>query len=143
MLLTLPTTPQDVDGTPDVSRVYGSPGDDSGPAAPPPYDDHKSTSHEAPEEETTKSAITQVRDKIAQTTQMTYEELKAELDKARAEVVALKQQGQLRLRKAAGNPDKPASEQVATAVKQTVEGVPVHIVATLCFVTFLFAYLFF
>jgi ribosomal protein L29 len=140
--LTSALPPQDVDATPDISRAYGSPSDEATASAPPPYtsDDNKSTAHETAEEDTTKSTITQ---KIVQAAQPTYEELKADLEKAKVELSTLRQQAQLRLRKAAGNPDKPATEQLATTVRQTVEGVPVHVVAMLCFLTFLFAYLFF
>jgi hypothetical protein len=74
---------------------------------------------------------------------MTYDQLKTLLDKTQAEVAVLKQEGSLRLRKAAGDPDKPAKEQMVTAVRQGVQGVPVQTVAILCLVSFLLAYFFF
>lgn len=74
----------------------------------------------------------------------TVEELKAQLAQAKATVASYSQDGGLRLRKAVG-----ASGEGSTAISDvsarqaTVEGVPVPIVAALCFLSFLLAYLLF
>jgi hypothetical protein len=50
----------------------------------------------------------------------------------------------LRQRLPKGEEVQKAAQQVTTAVRQQApEGVPVHIVAALCFLSFLLAYLFF
>jgi hypothetical protein len=72
---------------------------------------------------------------------MTYDELKSKLVQAEAQLATLKDSG-LRQRKVPGTNEKTV-EQVAQQVKQTVEGVPVQIVALLCLLSFLLAYFFF
>jgi len=69
--------------------------------------------------------------------------LKAQLAEAQAKIVALSQEGGLRMRKVAkGETSSPAVSEVATRL-QAAEGVPVQIVAALCLLSFLLAYLFF
>lgn len=128
--------------TPDVtSRAFSSPsGNTETPsAAPPPYD-NKSNDHD---DDTTdvKSAVSQASATVASTAQMTYDELKHKLVQAEAQLANLKDSG-LRQRKVPGTKEKTV-EQVAQQVKQTVEGVPVQIVALLCLLSFLLAYFFF
>jgi len=74
-----------------------------------------------------------------------YEDLKAQLTEARAQLASLSQEGGLRMRKAVGaNPDDSIATTANLAAKQaTSEGVPVQIVAALCLLSFLLAYLFF
>jgi hypothetical protein len=76
---------------------------------------------------------------------MTYEELKTKLAKAEAQLVNLKDSSGLRQRnvKAVAAEGKVQAAQAAQAVKQSVEGVPVQIVALLCILSFLLAYFFF
>lgn len=76
--------------------------------------------------------------------EVTYDELKAKLLQAEAQLVALKDNG-LRQRnvKSSSDDDKRPIAQTAQAVSQTVEGVPVQMAAILCLVSFLLAYFFF
>jgi hypothetical protein len=73
------------------------------------------------------------------------EELKAQLSQAQATIASYGQEGGLRLRKA-GN--ALGADEVAPAAQAAIrttsqEGVPVHITAALCLLTFLIAYFFF
>lgn len=132
-------------GTPDTpdltSRAFSSPsGNTETPSsAPPPYDT-KSNEHDD-EPVDVKSAVSQASATVASTAQVTYDELKQKLAQAEAQLVSLKDSG-LRQRKVPGSNEKTV-EQVAQQVKQTVEGVPVQIVALLCLLSFLLAYFFF
>ncbi|KAF9767408.1 hypothetical protein IL306_000043, partial [Fusarium sp. DS 682] len=141
--------------TPDVSRTFSSPAvRDESPAssaAPPPYQSPKEpayenekpkSSHGEPE---VKSTITQATTAIKETTELTYEELKAKLAQAEQQLVALKDSGlrQRNVKSASGDDDKRPLAQTAQAVNQTVEGVPVQMAAILCLVSFLLAYFFF
>lgn len=132
-------------GTPDTpdltSRAFSSPsGNTETPSsAPPPYD-IKSNEHDD-ESVDVKSAVSQASATVASTAQVTYDELKQKLAQAEAQLVSLKDGG-LRQRKVPGSNEKTV-EQVAQQVKQTVEGVPVQIVALLCLLSFLLAYFFF
>ena len=82
--------------------------------------------------------------KATKAVQLTYEELKAKLEAAEAQILALRDNSGLRQRAAkATEAGKEATGQLATAVRQNVEGVPVQIVAALCFLSFLLAYFFF
>ena len=83
------------------------------------------------------------------TAEATYEELKAQLAKAEATINALKNEatsGPRQRKAAAASSEKaPASggQDLAQAVRQGTEGVPVQIVAGLCLFSFLLAYFFF
>jgi hypothetical protein len=81
---------------------------------------------------------------VSDTAQVTYEELKAKLVQAEAQVAKLTESGlrQRNVKSAVEDAKKPAGE-MAQAVKQTVGGVPVQIAALLCLVSFLLAYFFF
>jgi type VI protein secretion system component VasF len=81
---------------------------------------------------------------VSATAQATYDELKAKLVQAEAQIANLQDSGlrQRNVKSAAEDIKKPAAE-MAQAVKQTVEGVPVQIVALLCLLSFLLAYFFF
>lgn len=73
----------------------------------------------------------------------TYDELKAKLADAQATIASYAQEGGLRLRKAAqGESGNKAVDEVVNQI-QTSQGVPLQIVAILCLVSFLLAYLFF
>lgn len=73
----------------------------------------------------------------------TYDELKAKLADAQATIASYAQEGGLRLRKAAqGESGNKVVDDVVNQI-QTSQGVPLQIVAILCLVSFLLAYLFF
>ncbi|POR32411.1 Uncharacterized protein TPAR_07383 [Tolypocladium paradoxum] len=133
--------------TPEASRAFSSPraNAESTPlSAPPPY-----TSNDAKDDDDDyksdrpKSAVSQAATAVSETAHATYEELRAKLAQAEAQVANLKDSG-LRQRnvKAATAEVKKAGGQVAQVVNQP-EGVSVKIVAMLCLLSFLLAYLFF
>ena len=131
------------DNTPDVSRAYSSPGEDADvtSTAPPAYDseqkDSSSREDKAP-------SVTSATTAVTHAAKLTYDELKAQLEKAEAQIAALRDSGGLRKLSAKGvDGEKPKAAELATAVRETVDGVPVQIVAGLCFLSFLLAYLFF
>jgi hypothetical protein len=74
---------------------------------------------------------------------MSYEEMKAKLAEAQATIANYAQEGGLRMRKvAAGETSNKTVNDVAHQI-QGAQGVPLQIVAALCLVSFLLAYLFF
>jgi hypothetical protein len=73
----------------------------------------------------------------------TYEELKAKLADAQATIASYAQEGGLRMRKMAqGESGNKVVDQVVNQV-QASQGVPLQIVALLCLLSFLLAYIFF
>lgn len=76
---------------------------------------------------------------------MSYEEMKAKLAEAQATIASYAQEGGLRMRKVAkGETSNETVNQVAQKVQQSgAQGVPLQIVAALCLVSFLLAYLLF
>jgi hypothetical protein len=72
-----------------------------------------------------------------------YEELKAKLADAQATIASYAQEGGLRMRKAAQGESGNKAVDEAVSQIQTSQGVPLQIVAILCLVSFLLAYLFF
>jgi hypothetical protein len=74
---------------------------------------------------------------------MSYDELKAKLAEAQATITSYAQEGGLRMRKVAkGETSNETVNEIAHRV-QTTQGVPLQVVAALCLVSFLLAYLFF
>jgi len=72
-----------------------------------------------------------------------YDELKAKLAEAQTTIANYAQEGGVRLRKVAkGETDNQTVNDVAQRVQQS-QGVPLQIVAALCLLSFLLAYLFF
>jgi len=74
-----------------------------------------------------------------------YDDLKAQLAEVQTKLASYGQEGGLRLRKSTGGQDATVAggpTEVARNV-QTTEGVPIQIVAALCLISFLLAYLFF
>jgi cobalamin biosynthesis Mg chelatase CobN len=135
--------------TPEVSRQFSSPSataDSSQSPAPPSYSETAKRQPEAQETkvESAKAAVAQAASTVSATAQATYDELKAKLVQAEAQIANLQDSGlrQRNVKSAAEDIKKPAAE-MAQAVKQTVEGVPVQIVALLCLLSFLLAYFFF
>jgi hypothetical protein len=139
-----PSVANGVLDTPEPTHAFSSPRasvePNSPPLAPPSYSE--SAKEEAKPE--IKSTIAQAAAAVSDTAQVTYEELKAKLVQAEAQVAKLTESGlrQRNVKSAVEDAKKPAGE-MAQAVKQTVEGVPVQIAALLCLVSFLLAYFFF
>ncbi|KAK1492818.1 MSP domain-containing protein [Colletotrichum tamarilloi] len=132
------------DYTPDVSNVYSSPQPDAdsgspAPAARPSTSDVKedTVSEEA---QSTVSAASHV---VANTAQVTYEELKQKLSQAEAKIASLQDTSGLRQRVKTETEKLPTAQEAAAAVRQGAEGVSVQIVAILCLFSFLLAYFFF
>jgi len=74
---------------------------------------------------------------------MSYDELKVKLAEAQATIASYAQEGGLRMRKVAkGETSNETVNEIAHRV-QTTQGVPLQVVAALCLVSFLLAYLFF
>jgi hypothetical protein len=74
---------------------------------------------------------------------LSYDELKAKLAEAQATIASYAQEGGVRMRKVAkGETSNETVNQIAHRV-QTNQGVPLQVVAALCLVSFLLAYLFF
>ncbi|KAF8862353.1 VAMP-associated protein [Acephala macrosclerotiorum] len=74
----------------------------------------------------------------------TYEEMKAKLAEAQATIASYSQEAGLRMRKAArGETSSETVDNLAQQVHSAPQGVPLQIVAALCLVSFLLAYLFF
>jgi hypothetical protein len=74
---------------------------------------------------------------------LSYDELKAKLAEAQATIASYAQEGGVRMRKVAkGETSNETVNQIAHRV-QTTQGVPLQVVAALCLVSFLLAYLFF
>ncbi|SPN97517.1 related to (VAMP)-associated protein [Cephalotrichum gorgonifer] len=136
---------EDHDATPDVSRVFTSPSHDdtaSGPNAPPPYSDEVKVLKKEVSEEPLRPSPLQSRSTSG--SQPTYEELKAKLAASENIIEGLRQELQLRKRKGATENEKStAPAQQATVIRQEPSGVPVKVVAILCFLTFLLSYIFF
>jgi hypothetical protein len=99
-----------------------------------------------PIEVTPKTTVSQIKPQIAVAAQPpTYEELKRKLAAADVTIESLRQELSLRQRRIDTGSEKTAAQvhQLATATRPVSEGVPVKIVAILCFLTFLLSYIFF
>lgn len=75
----------------------------------------------------------------------TYDELKARLADAQATIASYAQEGGLKMRAVAKGEtsSKAVNDAVHTIQAQGAQGVPLQIVAALCLISFLLAYLFF
>lgn len=74
----------------------------------------------------------------------TYEEIKAQLEAAQATLASYAKEGGLRMRKVAkGETDNETVNNIAHQVQAGTQGVPLQIVAALCLISFLLAYLLF
>ncbi len=81
---------------------------------------------------------------IAGSVPPTYEEMKAKLAEAQATIASYSQEAGLRMRKVAkGETSNETVNNLAQQVQQSTQGVPLQIVAALCLISFLLAYLFF
>jgi hypothetical protein len=105
----------------------------------------QSVKPEEPIHEKAASTVSNVASSVAAAVPMSYEELKAKLAEAQATIASYGQEGGLRMRKVAGG--RTNSETVNNFAQQVhhtaPSGVPLHIVAALCLISFLLAYLFF
>ncbi|WAO89872.1 MSP domain-containing protein [Fusarium falciforme] len=138
--------------TPDISRTYSSPvakEESPSAAAPPPYQsEHVPEEDEKPqpaEDAEPKSTVAQATAAVKEAAEVSYEELKAKLAQAEAQIVSLRETGlrQRNVKPASSEDEKRPMLQTAQAVQQTVEGVPVQMAAILCLISFLLAYFFF
>ncbi|KAM6528790.1 phosphatidylinositol-binding protein scs2, variant 2 [Fusarium falciforme] len=138
--------------TPDISRTYSSPvakEESPSAAAPPPYQsEHVPEEDEKPqpaENAEPKSTVAQATAAVKEAAEVSYEELKAKLAQAEAQIVSLRETGlrQRNVKPASSEDEKRPMLQTAQAVQQTVEGVPVQMAAILCLISFLLAYFFF
>ncbi|KAJ4218993.1 phosphatidylinositol-binding protein scs2 [Fusarium solani] len=138
--------------TPDISRTYSSPvakEESPSAAAPPPYQsEHLPEEDEKPqpaEDPEPKSTVAQATAAVKEAAEVSYEELKAKLAQAEAQIVSLRETGlrQRNVKPASSEDEKRPMLQTAQAVQQTVEGVPVQMAAILCLISFLLAYFFF
>ncbi|KKP01690.1 hypothetical protein THAR02_06196 [Trichoderma harzianum] len=140
-----PSKPAAVNGaydTPDAPRSYSSPSaDDASNAAPPPYaNDDRDDDDSRPQ--TAKSAASKTA--AVSSVLAGSEDYKAKIAQLEAELANYKNGG-LRQRNVKGSSEteKSSGGALAQQTKQGVEGVPVKIVAILCLVSFLLAYVFF
>jgi len=91
----------------------------------------------------TNPASASVATKLQNLAPMSYDEMKAKLAEAQATIANYSQEGGLKMRKVAqGETGNKTVDGVAHRV-QAAQGVPLQIVAALCLVSFLLAYLFF
>lgn len=103
-----------------------------------------STFNPATNSGTVKEAVTSAAAAVSDAVPTSVEELKAQLAQAQATIASYTQDGGLRMRKAVGGTAERTADATTAAVQQvTSEGVPVQIVALLCLLSFLLAYLFF
>ncbi|KXH65771.1 MSP domain-containing protein [Colletotrichum salicis] len=132
------------DYTPDVSNVYSSPQQDADSGSPVPAP-RPSTSDVKDDtvSEKAQSTVSAASHVVANTAQVTYEELKQKLSQAEAKIASLQDTSGLRQRVKTETEKLPTAQEAAAAVRQGAEGVSVQIVAILCLFSFLLAYFFF
>ncbi|KAK1700731.1 MSP domain-containing protein [Colletotrichum godetiae] len=132
------------DYTPDVSNVYSSPQQDadSGSPAPAPRPSTSDVKDDTVSEKA-QSTVSAASHVVANTAQVTYEELKQKLSQAEAKIASLQDTSGLRQRVKTETEKLPTAQEAAAAVRQGAEGVSVQIVAILCLFSFLLAYFFF
>ncbi|KAG5919720.1 hypothetical protein E4U42_006436 [Claviceps africana] len=145
------TTANGAGDTPDTSRPFSSPSVGRASATPSsahlPYTSDEGATEQDEDAKSiakSKSTVSQAAAAVAESAQLTYEELKAKLAQAEAQLLSLKDGG-LRQRnvKSSSGGEKATTGQTTQALKQQPEGVPVQIVAILCLISFLLAYFFF
>ncbi|KAL7933221.1 PapD-like protein [Trichoderma chlorosporum] len=140
--LATPSKPAAVNGTydtPEPTRAYSSPSADN--VAPPPYANDDGDDDDS-RPQTAKSAASKTA--ATSTVLAGADEYKAKIAQLEAELASYKNGG-LRQRNVKGSSEseKSSGGALAQQTKQGVEGVPVKIVAILCLVSFLLAYIFF
>jgi len=90
-----------------------------------------------------KDSVTSAAAAVSIAVPVSYEDLKAQLAQAQATIASYSQEGGLRMRKAVGASADTAPATTDVVQQQATEGVPVQIVAALCLLSFLLAYMFF
>jgi hypothetical protein len=91
-----------------------------------------------------KDTVTSAATAVSNAVPTSYEDLKAQLAQAQATIALYGQEGGLRMRKVVGATGDSTTLTTDVGARQaTSEGVPVQIVALLCLLSFLLAYLFF
>jgi hypothetical protein len=90
-----------------------------------------------------KDSVTSAAVAVSNAVPASYEDLKTQLAQAQATIASYSQEGGLKMRKAAGASADTVAASADSVRQQAVEGVPVQIVAALCLLSFLLAYLFF
>ncbi|EKD16483.1 uncharacterized protein L3040_001218 [Drepanopeziza brunnea f. sp. 'multigermtubi'] len=84
-----------------------------------------------------------VQDAVGNAAPMSYEDMKAKLAEAQATIASYAQEGGIRMRKVAQGETSNATVNDVAHHVQGNQGVPLQIVAALCLVSFLLAYVFF
>ncbi|GJC98701.1 MSP domain-containing protein [Colletotrichum higginsianum] len=134
------------DNTPDVSNVYSSPGQEADRSGSPSASAVRPSTSDTKDDtvsEKAQSTVSAASHVVANTTQVTYEELKQKLSQAEAKIANLQDSSGLRQRIKTESEKLPSTQEAAAAVRQGVEGVSVQMVAILCLLSFLLAYFFF
>lgn len=127
--------------TPDAPPAYSSNRSPSPETFTPQTQSRPSMASSKKSEEETKQAPTESA--VSAAIPASYDELKVKLAEAQATIASYAQEGGLRMRKAAaGETSNKTVNDVAHQI-QAAQGVPLQIVAALCLVSFLLAYLFF
>ncbi len=90
-----------------------------------------------------KDTVTSAAAAVSNAAPTSYEDLKAQLAQAQATIASYSQEGGLRMRKAVGASADTIAVSTDSVRQQAAEGVPIQIVAALCLLSFLLAYLFF
>lgn len=112
-------------------------------SAPPSYSPEDIRDDKGGKSDRSTSAASQAATAVSESAHDTYEDLKAKLAHAEAQIATLKDGGfRQRNVKPIDGDEKRASGPAVQAVKQT-DGVSVQIVAILCLLSFLLAYFFF
>lgn len=147
-----------VEATPDVAppAYYSSPNDGATQASIYPVSEPETQDTQKPEPEPVQSTTCSAPAAAAvaavkSTATDTYDELKDQLAKAEATIASLKNEAASGLRQRKAAVAKTLDEKnvagqaqdLAQAVRQGTEGVPVQVAAVLCLVSFLLAYFFF
>jgi len=92
---------------------------------------------------TIRDSVTSATSAVSSAVPTSYEDLKAQLAQAQATISSYSQEGGLRMRKAVSGEASNTGSTDGGVLQQGTQGVPVQIVAALCLLSFLLAYLFF
>ncbi|KAK2596705.1 phosphatidylinositol-binding protein scs2 [Conoideocrella luteorostrata] len=145
--LSTPSKTSTVNGTDDTPRFSSPSGhaDSTPQSAPPPYTSEDGADEADEKSEQPKGTVSQAAAVVSETAQMTYEEIKAKLAQAEAQLLNLKDSGlrQRNVKSASGDEKKTVGGHTTQAVKHQAEGVSVQVTALLCLLSFLLAYFFF
>ncbi|TVY22118.1 Vesicle-associated membrane protein-associated protein [Lachnellula hyalina] len=134
--------------TPLRQSISGPNGADTPDTAPPAYSNQRSPSPEqtfTPETTSRRSLAPSIKLEESPAPAATYDEIKAKLAEAQATIASYTQEGGVRLRKVAnGETSNETVNELAHKMQASAsQGVPLQIVAALCLLSFLLAYVFF